>query len=132
MLLHISSSYAIIFGETNFHTGEFPRSGSKAKDGEKEERKKERLNDGNNNGQLRIANATLTPNLYESIGILHGDGVQKSVSHPRRWDRHSGADGLRSVTAAWATRSPWSILVSCQQLTVSISLTPPSLPVSVC
>ena len=38
-------------------TQEFPRSGSKAKDGEK---KKERrgLNDGNNNGQLRIANAT--------------------------------------------------------------------------
>ena len=39
---------------TNFHTREFPRSGSKAKDGEKKkerERKEERLNDGNNNGQ---------------------------------------------------------------------------------
>ena len=62
--MHISSSYAKILGETNFHTREFPRSGSKAKDGEKKERKKEerkkreRLNDGNNNGQLRIANAT--------------------------------------------------------------------------
>ena len=35
-------------------TWEFPRSGSKAKDGEKkeeEEREKERLNDGNNNGE---------------------------------------------------------------------------------
>ena len=55
---HISSSYAKILGETNFCTWEIPRSGSKAKDGEREKRKKERLNDGNNNGQLRIANAT--------------------------------------------------------------------------
>ena len=40
-----------------FQPWEFPRSGSKAKDGEK---KKERgLNDGNNNSQLCIANATL-------------------------------------------------------------------------
>ena len=49
--MHISSSYAKILGETNFRTREIPRSGSKAKDGEK--REKERLNDGNNNGQLR-------------------------------------------------------------------------------
>ena len=50
--MHISSSYAKILGETNFHTREIPRSGSKAKDGEKiGERKKKRLNDGNNNGQ---------------------------------------------------------------------------------
>ena len=51
----MSSSYAKILGETNFHTQEIPRSGSKAEDGEKKEkkekRKKERLNDGNNNGQ---------------------------------------------------------------------------------
>ena len=41
-------------GETNFHTREIPRSGSKAKDGErgkKREKKKKRLNDGDNNGQ---------------------------------------------------------------------------------
>ena len=56
--MHISSSYAKILGETNFHTREFPRSGSKAKDGEKEIKKRERLKDGNTNGQLRIANAT--------------------------------------------------------------------------
>ena len=48
--MHISSSYAKILGETNFRTREIPRSGSKAKDGEKK-RKEERLNDGNNNGQ---------------------------------------------------------------------------------
>ena len=43
-------------GETNFHTREFPLSGSKAKDGEKKrETKKERAKVGNNNGQLRIA-----------------------------------------------------------------------------
>ena len=35
-------------GPKLYRTREFPRSGSKAKDGEKEE---ERLNDGNNNGQ---------------------------------------------------------------------------------
>ena len=52
----ISSSYAKILGKTNFHTQEFPRSGSKAKDGEK--KIKRRLNDGSKNGQLRIANAT--------------------------------------------------------------------------
>ena len=51
----ISASYAKIFGETNFQPREFPRSGSKAKDG-KERRKRERLKVGNNNGQLRIAN----------------------------------------------------------------------------
>ena len=33
--MHLSSSYAKILGETNFHTREFPRSGSKAKDGER-------------------------------------------------------------------------------------------------
>ena len=50
--MHISSSYAKILGETNFNTGEIPRSGSKAKDGErKRKRKEERLNDGDNNGQ---------------------------------------------------------------------------------
>ena len=48
--MHISSSYAKILGETNFHAREIPRSGSKAKDGEKK-RKEERQNDGNNNGQ---------------------------------------------------------------------------------
>ena len=38
--LHISSSYAKILGETNFHTRENPQSGSKAKDGEKREKRK--------------------------------------------------------------------------------------------
>ena len=33
--LHVSSTYAKILGETYFHTREFPRSGSKAKDREK-------------------------------------------------------------------------------------------------
>ena len=50
-MLHISSSFAKILGETNFRTREFPRSGSKEKDREKKEKKKKRLNDGNNNGQ---------------------------------------------------------------------------------
>ena len=33
--LHVSSSYAKILGEKLFRTWEFPRSGSKAKDGER-------------------------------------------------------------------------------------------------
>ena len=53
--MHISSSYAKILGEKLFRTWEIPRCGSKAEDGGKKrgerEREKERLNDGNNNGQ---------------------------------------------------------------------------------
>ena len=56
MLLLISSRYAKIL-ETNVKPWEFPQSGSKAKDGEKRERER-RAKVGNNNGQLRIANAT--------------------------------------------------------------------------
>ena len=37
-----SFSYPKILGETNFHTREIPRSGSKAKDGGERERKIER------------------------------------------------------------------------------------------
>ena len=43
-------SYDKIFGETNIRTREFTRSGSKAEEGE---RKKERLHNGNNNGQAK-------------------------------------------------------------------------------
>ena len=54
--MHTSSSYAKILGETNFHTREFCRRGSKAKDGGgKKEKKERRAKVGNNNGQLRIA-----------------------------------------------------------------------------
>ena len=52
--MHISSSYAKILGEQLVRTWEFPRSGSKAKDGgekKRREREKERLNNGINNGQ---------------------------------------------------------------------------------
>ena len=45
-----------MLGETEFQPRKFPRSGLKAKDRERD--KEERPNDGNNNGQLRIANAT--------------------------------------------------------------------------
>ena len=40
-VLHISYSYAKILGETNFHTREIPPSGSKAKDGERREKKRD-------------------------------------------------------------------------------------------
>ena len=46
--MHISSSYAKILGEKLFRTWEFPRSGSKAKDGGKKER---RAKVGDNKGQ---------------------------------------------------------------------------------
>ena len=45
------------WGKQNFSLGSFPEVGQKQKT-EKKERKRERLNDGTNNGQLRIANAT--------------------------------------------------------------------------
>ena len=62
---YISSSYAKIFEETNFQPWEFPRSGLKAKDGEKERRKKERRSKvGNNNGQLRIATSPRVAHAY--------------------------------------------------------------------
>ena len=51
IFLHISSSYAKILRETNFHTREIPRSGSKVEDGERKKHTKNRLNDDNNNGQ---------------------------------------------------------------------------------
>ena len=40
--MDISFSYAKILGEIHYQPREFPRSGSKAKDGEEKERKKER------------------------------------------------------------------------------------------
>ena len=40
--MHISSSYSKILGETNFHTREIPRSGSKAKDRKEEEEKRQK------------------------------------------------------------------------------------------
>ena len=45
------------WGKQIFSHGSFPEVGQKQKM-EKQRREKERLNDGNNNGQLRIANAT--------------------------------------------------------------------------
>ena len=44
------------WGKQNFSLGRFPEVGQKQKT--KREKEEERLNDGNNNGQLRIANAT--------------------------------------------------------------------------
>ena len=40
--LHISSSYAKILGKTNFHAREIPQSGSKAEDGGKREKERNR------------------------------------------------------------------------------------------
>ena len=60
--MHISSSYAKILGEKLFRTWEIPRSGSKAKNGEKKRKKRGRLNEGDNNGQAthgaRMAHAS--------------------------------------------------------------------------
>ena len=44
------------WGKQIFSLGSFPKVGQKQKT--EKEREKERLNDGNNNGQLRIPNAT--------------------------------------------------------------------------
>ena len=66
--MHISSSYAKIFGETNVRTREIPRSGSKAKDGERE--KKRGLNDGDNNGQAtHVALKPPGPKIISHTGV---------------------------------------------------------------
>ena len=65
--MHISSSYAKILGEKLFRTWEFPRSRSKAKDGEEKKRKK-RVKVGDNNGQAthgaRMAHASRLGQLW--------------------------------------------------------------------
>ena len=40
--LNLSSIYAKILGETNFHAQEIPRRGSKAKEGEREKRERKK------------------------------------------------------------------------------------------
>ena len=50
--MDIPSSYAKIWGETNFQPWEFPRSGSKVEGVEEKERKKKQV--GENNGPLRF------------------------------------------------------------------------------
>ena len=54
--LHISSSYAKILGETNFHAREIPRSGWKVEGGEERKRKKKKKKKkvGENNGHFRF------------------------------------------------------------------------------
>ena len=47
--MHISSSYAKIFGEKLFRTWEIPEVGPKQKT--EKEREEKKLNDGDNNGQ---------------------------------------------------------------------------------
>ena len=92
--MHIFSSYANILGETNVKPWEFPQSGSKAKDGEKRERERERKRErakiGNNNGQLRIANATSsgTRKAAKNNGQLHFR-PQPQVQQASRLDQQS-------------------------------------------
>ena len=69
----ISSSYAKILGEKLFRTWEIPRSGLKAEDGG-EEREKERLNNGENNGQATHGarkHAWRTQAAWAKIFFLH-------------------------------------------------------------
>ena len=46
------------WGKQIFSLGSFPVLGQKQKAEKERKKERERLNDGNNNGQLRIANAT--------------------------------------------------------------------------
>ena len=94
--MHISSSYAKILGEKLFRTWEIPRSGSKAKDGGKERERDWTMVI--TMAKLRMAHAS-----------MH---VARKPPGPKSWFSpvFSSFHGQRSVTAAWATRSPWSIL----------------------
>ena len=57
----MTSSYAKILGETNFQPQEIPRSGSKAKDREKKEKKRE---------QAGLSRATLEINYWPLLHYL--------------------------------------------------------------
>ena len=72
LLLHISSSYAKILGETNFRTREFPRSGSKATDGEKKRKREERLNYVNNNCKRHLGWRKQSPLGQQFLNVCHG------------------------------------------------------------
>ena len=82
--MHISSSYAKILGETNFQPRKFPRCGSKAKDGDKE-RKEERLNDGDNNGQATQGACKHASRLGQSLwfwgGVMWGCKPNLETTH---------------------------------------------------
>ena len=92
---HISSSYTKILGQKLFRTWEFPRSGSKAKNGE---RKRERLNDGDNNGQAthgaRKAQAAWAK---KRRGLNNGDNNGQAMHGARKH--------------AWHTQAAWANLV---------------------
>ena len=95
--MYISSSY--------FQPREFPRSGSKAKDGEKK-RKRERLKVGNNNGQLRIANATL-------------GGARKAAWAKRRGlndGNNNGQIRIANATSGGARKAAWAKKNNCRDL----------------
>ena len=85
--LHISSCYAKILGEKLFRTWEIPRSWSKAKNGEKEKKKKKRERE-----RERLNN-----------GDNNGQATHGARKHAWR------------TQAAWATRSPWSIIDKIRQ-----------------
>ena len=83
---HLSSSYAKLLGETNFHTREIPRSEVGQK--QKTERRRERLNDGNNNGQATHG------------ARKHAWRTQAAWANFKTWQRVKILQGLRVVLAS--------------------------------
>ena len=75
----------------------FSRSGSKAKDGKERERDgAKRLNDGNNNGKLRIANAT-------------SGGACKAAWVKRANDGNNNGQATHGARKhAWRTQAAWA------------------------
>ena len=120
--MHISSSYAKILGETNFHAREIPQSGSKVEGGGKKV--------GENNGQLRFVrhhvwrtqarlDQPLVPGVFLSFSSSFFSAFYFSPTSENfpcvkicfpQYFGITRRNMQRSVTAAWATRSPWSIL----------------------
>ena len=101
--MHISFSYAKILGEKLFGAWEIPRSGSKAKDGEK--KKRERLNDGNNNGQLRIFGLYLRE--FPRSGSKAKEGKERERERLNNGNNNGQAThGARKH--AWRTQAAWA------------------------
>ena len=101
--MHLSSSYAKILGEKLFRTWEIPRSGSKAKDGEREkERKKER---GEKDGTMVIAMAKLCMAHASTHGARKPSGPQERREKERKLVI---AMAKLCMAHAWCTQAAWA------------------------
>ena len=100
--MHISSCYVKILGETNFRTGEIPRSGSRAKDGEKE-RKNTPGTAGRPGGRDRKKIEMTKKNIFLHISSSYTKILGETNFQPREFPRSGSKakDGKERKTERW-------------------------------